>query len=243
MAFIDAALGALLVFAATALGSLIVYFVDCMDRRVYSVLLSFASGVMLFSALEMSASAGQSLGLVLAAAFVLIGAVGFVAFERSMPHLHVLRKSKLAGDRNAPLVAGAVTLHNIPEGIAIGSAFASSTPLGWLVSVSMALQDIPEGLSVSAPLACFGMQKHKSLLFGILSGFVEAVFAVIGYCFLVLVAWVVPYGLAISAGAMFAVVFIELLPDAFKHGQERTAALCLLFGLAVAFVLGSIVRF
>jgi len=243
LAFIDAALGALLVFAATALGSLVVFFVDCLDRRVYSVLLSFASGVMLYSAVEMSGSAGQSLGWVPAIAFVILGAVGFIGLERSMPHAHILRKSRLAGDRNAPLIAGAVTLHNIPEGVAIGSAFASSTPLGWLVSISMALQDIPEGLSVSAPLACYGMQKRKSMLFGMLSGLVEAVFAVIGYCFLVLVSWVVPYGLAVSAGAMFSVVFVELLPDAFKPGQERTAALCLLAGLATAFFLASIIRF
>jgi len=243
LAFIDAALGAFLVFAATSLGSLVVFFVDCLDRRVYSMLLSFASGVMLYSAFEMTSSAGSSLGWAYGLAFVAIGATGFVLFERSMPHMHILRKSKLAGDRNAPLIAGAVTLHNIPEGIAIGSAFASSTPLGWLVSVSMALQDIPEGLSVSAPLACYGMDKRASLMFGILSGLVEAVFALIGYYFLMLVAWVVPYGLAISAGAMFAVVFVELLPDAFKPGQERTAGLCLLSGLAIAFVLASLVRF
>jgi len=243
LAFIDAALGALLVFFATAAGSLVVLFVDCLDRRTYSVMLSFAAGVMLFSAIEMFDSAVQSSGWPLAVVCLLFGALVFIALEKLLPHLHLQRKTTLAGDKDGALIAAAVTLHNVPEGLAIGSAFASSTPLGWLVAFSMALQDVPEGLSVSAPLACFGMQKRKSIWFGILSGLVEAVSAVIGYCLLVLVSWVVPFGLAISAGAMLCVVLVELLPDAFRHGFERVAAFSLICGFALALGLASLLRF
>lgn len=243
MAFVDAALGALLVFLATAFGSLVVFFVDCLDRRTYSVLLSFAAGVMLFSSIEMFESARQSFGGLLAVVCLLFGAIVFIALDKLLPHLHLQRKTNLAGNKNGALIAGAVTLHNIPEGIAIGSAFASSSPLGWFVAFSMALQDIPEGLSVSAPLACFGMQKRKSIWFGILSGLVEAVSALVGYCLLVVVSWVVPFGLAISAGAMLCVVFVELLPDAFCHGFKRISAFSLLAGFSLAFGLASLLHF
>ncbi|PIT84782.1 hypothetical protein COU37_01420 [Candidatus Micrarchaeota archaeon CG10_big_fil_rev_8_21_14_0_10_45_29] len=141
------------------------------------------------------------------------------------------------GERKSALLAGAVILHNIPEGLAVGFAFASSGALGWLVATSIAVQDIPEGLLVSAPLACYCMKNKKAVGFGVLSGVAEGVAAIFGFLFLSALAPLVPFALSLSAGAMAYVVAVELLPDAFKGGKERVAAIFLIAGFAGAFAL------
>ncbi|MFH0927062.1 MAG: ZIP family metal transporter, partial [Candidatus Micrarchaeota archaeon] len=137
----------------------------------------------------------------------------------------------------AALLAGAISLHNIPEGLAVGFAFASSSALGWLVAASIAIQDIPEGLLVSAPLACFGMRNKSALGYGILSGVVEGIAAILGFLFLSSLILLVPAALAFSAGVMAYVVLVELLPDSFKRGLERVGAIGLIGGFGIAFLL------
>jgi len=242
MALMDVALGALVVLVATCLGSFVVVVIRRIDRFLYSVMLAFSGGVMTFSVMEMSMQSHASSGEVAAIAGLASGAVLLLAFDRLLPHIHArIRKSELmVPKKKAALLAGALTLHNVPEGFAVGSAFASSVPLGWVLTASIALQDIPEGLLVSAPLACYGVNTRKAVGFGIFSGIVEAAAAVSGYMLLSIVKTAVPLALSVSAGAMLYVVLVEIMPDAFTRGVERKAALFFLAGFAIAFALSGI---
>jgi ZIP family zinc transporter len=166
-------------------------------------------------------------------------------FERSLPHLHLmLRGNEMpAAKRKAVFLAGTITLHNIPEGFAIACAFADSTTLGWLVTVSIAFQDIPEGLLVSTPLVCYGLEKRRCVKFGVFSGFVEFAAAIVGYIFLNTIVKLIPFALAFSAGAMLYVVVEELLPDALKDRPRRTAAFSFISGILAAWVIATLFGF
>ncbi|MFH1247413.1 MAG: ZIP family metal transporter, partial [Candidatus Micrarchaeota archaeon] len=155
------------------------------------------------------------------------------------PHIHAkIRGRELATSRKkAFLLAGTVTLHNIPEGLAIGAAFAGSAPLGWLVTASLALQDIPEGFMASAPLVCYGMRKWRAIGIGILSGLVEFLAAIIGFAFISSFSAIIPTALAFSAGAMAYIILVELLPDAYRNGLERIAAISFTAGIIIAMCL------
>ena len=242
MAFFDLSLGALMALLATSLGAFVVLFLGGISRKGSSVMLAFAAGVMAYSAVEMlgqshrsAGDAAMLLGFLAGLALVMIG-------ERALPHIHRhIRKKDLADSKKkAMLIAGTITIHNLPEGFAIATAFAASTPLGWFVTTSIALQDIPEGTLVSAPLKHYGMSNRSSIFFGVLSGAVEAAAAVLGYLFLSSFSGLIPFALAFSGGAMAYVVLVELMPDAMEDGMERLATLSFAGGAAVAFVLASL---
>jgi ZIP family zinc transporter len=175
---------------------------------------------------------------------IFLGLFVFLILEKLLPHVHLVIRKKQMSDskKKAALVAGTVTIHNIPEGFAIASAFAGSSPLGWLVTTSIALQDIPEGLMISTPLACYGLDTRRCFGWGAFSGVVEFVAAVVGYLFLSTVKGVTPFALSFSAGAMSYVVLFELLPDAF-NGNRHIAAISFIAGIAVAFGLATLLGF
>lgn len=241
----DIFLGAGLAFLATALGAAGVFAFRKLDRATYPAIASFCGGVMAFSALEMligshalAGDAGAFLGL-------LAGFMAFLLLERVLPHAHVVLKKEggHGHKKKAILLAGTITLHNIPEGFAIASAFATAPGLGWLVSLSMALQDIPEGIVVSAPLAYYGVGEKRSFMWGAFSGVVEFLAAVLGYVFLSAMAAIIPVALAFSAGAMLYVVFFELLADAFRGANQRATAIAFVAGLAAAFLMSAALGF
>ncbi len=131
----------------------------------------------------------------------------------------------------------AVTLHNIPEGMAIGVAFGASPGIGaWMLAVGIALQNIPEGAAVSLPLRREGLSKGKSFFVGQLSGAVEPIAALIGVCLALSLNGVLPILLAFSAGAMIAVVGGELLPDAVS-ANKTTAVSGFMLGFLLMMVL------
>ncbi|MDD5318089.1 MAG: ZIP family metal transporter [Candidatus ainarchaeum sp.] len=237
MAFADLLLGALAVLLATSLGALSVVLFRRLGKGFYPAMLAFSAGVMAYSSVEMIGAAHSSSGDAATALGFLVGLLALYIMEKGIPHAHhfLRRKEMAASTKKAALIAGAISLHNVPEGLAVAAAFASSTPLGWLVTASIALQDVPEGLLVSAPLALYGVRLRRCLEFGILSGAVEAGAAVAGYFLFSFAAPVVPFGLSFSAGAMAFVVLVELLPDAMKNGRERAAALSFALGIAAAF--------
>jgi len=235
VALLDVFLGALVVFLATGAGSVAIIALGKIGKGSYPALLSFSAGVMAFSALEMLGTAHQQSGNAVTAAGLVLGMLTLFILERTLPHAHGIAKKGEASGRKGLLIAGAVALHNIPEGLAVASAFASSVPLGWLVTASIALQDVPEGLLISMPLACYGMRMRRCIDYGVLSGAVEAAAAVIGYLLLSAIAPAVPLGLAFSAGAMTYVILVELLPDALKDGGEWRSALSFVAGGLLAF--------
>ena len=239
MSFADLLIAATAVLAATTLGGLAILLFKCPSQRARTILLSFAAGMMALSAAQMAYSAHQTAGnYVLLAGFAL-GTFTLLVLEKFLPHLHlVLRKTHLEPSKQkVALIVGTITIHNIPEGFAVASAFAAGGPLGWLVASSIAAQDVPEGFLVSAPLACYGVSVWRSIKFALLSGLVEFAAAVGGYLFLASASWLAPWALAFSAGAMAYVILVELLPDAFQKGFERTAATAFVSGAAAALVI------
>jgi len=239
MMVIDITLAALVVVAATSLGAALVLGLKRMTDYVCSVMLAFCGGVMAFSLLEMFLQARRSVGDYVSITGLMAGALFLLLVDKMLPHLHaIVRKQELAAaKKRAALLAGAIALHNVPEGCAIASAFASSAKLGWLVTATIALQDIPEGVIVSVPLACYGMSKKLAISYGVFSGLVEAAAAVAGFLALNAVTMVVPAALSFSAGAMLYVVLVEMMPEAVKEEQRGAGVVFLLTGFAAAFVL------
>lgn len=237
--------GAFVAMLATSVGAALVLLVKRTDCHFYSFMLAFAAGVMFFSAWEMvnESLVGTSLEVVLLG--VAVGIAFIAILERFIPHIHMLVRKKeiTASKKKAALLVGTITLHNLPEGLAIASAFAASGPLGWLVAGAMALQDIPEGFMISAPLYCYGVKGSRAVGMGVFSGFVEFAAAVVGFFFLSAFAFLIPFGLSFSAGAMLFLVFVELMPDAMANKNERNAVLSFIGGAALAFGLATLLGF
>jgi len=172
---------------------------------------------------------------------LLVGIFVFMIIEQILPHAHILIRKRVLhhSKKKAVLLAGTMTLHNVPEGFAIASAFAASPGLGWLVTTSISIQDIPEGFVASAPLACCGVSHKQSIFWGVFSGFAEFIAAIFGYLFLSALGTLVPFALSFSAGAMSYVVVFELLPDALRGPMRNVSAISFLFGIVFAFGLAS----
>jgi ZIP family zinc transporter len=238
-------LGALAVLISTGAGALVILLFKKIGRLEYSAMLAFAAGMMGYSAIEMLSQAHSKSGDAMMLAGLVLGIAALFLSDKLLPHVHkhALGQDMAKSKKKALIIVGTIALHNIPEGFAIAAAFAGSTPLGWFVTASIALQDFPEGTLVSAPLAAYGMDTRKSIGFGILSGVVEAAAAVIGYIFLTSVNGLVPLALSFSAGAMAYVIIAELVPDASEENMERVAAISLIAGAALSFIMASVFAF
>ena len=245
-------IGLLIPLLGTMLGSAFVFLMKGeMSLRLQKTLLGFASGVMvaasvwslLIPAMEMEADKG-ALSVLPAAVGFLLG-IGFLfLIDELTPHLHIgtdkpegmtSRLSKTA------MLALAVTIHNLPEGMAVGVVFAGaengmaniSVTSAVAVSLGIAIQNIPEGAIISMPMRAAGNSRWKSFLIGSLSGAVEPVGAVAVLLLASLLMPVLPYMLAFAAGAMFYVVVEELIPEA-SNGQHSNLST---IGFAIGFVL------
>ncbi len=245
-------LGLLIPLLGTMLGSAFVFFMkDEMPERIQKTLLGFASGVMvaasvwslLIPAMEMEKSSGAWAVLPAAVGFFL--GIGFLLLlDELTPHLH-LGSSSPEGPRSrlsrTAMLALAVTIHNLPEGMAVGVVFAGAEQgVGGLslasavaVSLGIAIQNVPEGAIISMPMRAEGNSRWRSFLIGSLSGVVEPVGGLAVVLLASLLTPVLPYMLAFAAGAMFYVVVEELIPEASsgKHSNLST------IGFAAGFVL------
>ncbi len=241
MSFFELFLGASLAFFATALGAALMLPIKDERGKVFALLTAFSGGVMVFSALEMLIQSHAISGDMVAIAGLVLGLCAFYVLERLLPHAHAFMKRAPMKQKKkkAALLAGTITLHNIPEGFAIASAFAASPSLGWLVAGTIAIQDVPEGLIVSAPLAAYGMGQRRSFFWGAFSGFVEFAAAIVGFLFLATVAAATPFALAFSAGAMIFVTFAELLPDSLCACGKAKVAISFSVGVLLAFLLAA----
>ena len=239
-------------FLGTALGAATVFFMRKeMRPGLEKLLLGFASGVMiaasvwslLIPAIELSEEQGKAAWLPASAGFLL--GMGFLLLLDSLvPHVHIdsdKPEGIRAGFRKTTMLVLAVTLHNLPEGMAVGVTFAGAmlgdtgiTMAGALtLAVGIAIQNFPEGAIISMPLRSAGASKRRAFLYGVLSGVVEPVGAVVT---VLLASWVVPilpYLLAFAAGAMIYVVVEELIPEAQAGGHTNIGTV----GVAAGFVL------
>ena len=245
-------LGLLLPFAGTTLGSAMVFVLRReMSDGLQKALLGFASGVMiaasvwslLIPAIEMAEEAGSIPWLPAVTGF-LAGIAFLLILDQLIPHLH-LNSEKPEGVKSSlgksAMLVLAVTLHNLPEGMAVGVAFAGFLSGSSLMSISgifalaigIAIQNFPEGAIISMPLASEGSSKGRAFWLGTLSGAVEPVGAVLTIALTSLISPILPYVLSFAAGAMIYVVVEELIPEsqAGEHSNIGTIGAALGFAL------------
>lgn len=245
-------IGLIIPLAGTVLGAAMVFFLKGeMNPKVQKALLGFASGVMiaasvwslLIPAIDMTTEQGGIKWLPCSVGFML--GVGFLLLlDTLIPHLHMDsgepegRKSTFS---KSLMLILAVTLHNIPEGMAVGVVFArfaaSSTTIpaasAFALAIGIAIQNFPEGAIISMPLLGTGISKRKAFSYGVLSGIVEPIGAVLTIILTSLITPVLPYILSFAAGAMIYVVIEELIPEA----QSGTHSNIGTIGAAVGFTL------
>ena len=244
--------GLLIPFAGTALGSAMVIFLrNNIKQSIEKLLLGFASGVMiaasiwslLIPAIEMSEQQGK-IGWIAPAIGFLLGMIFLLVLDSVIPHMHLDKekpegvKSKL---KKTTMLVLAVTLHNIPEGMAVGVTFAGAilgnagiTMTGaFALAIGIAIQNFPEGAIISMPLKSEGVSKGKAFLYGALSGIVEPIGAIITICLTNLVVPILPYLLSFAAGAMIYVVVEELIPES-QIGEHSNIGT---IGVAIGFVI------
>lgn len=247
--------GLLIPFLGTTSGSGAVFFMkNKMNDNVQRALLGFAAGVMiaasvwslLIPSMNMSESMGR-LAFIPALTGLILGVAFLFILDRITPHLHAMAEkpegSKTLQDKisRTMMLVFAVTLHNIPEGMAVGVVFASfltgtssiSAADALALSIGIAIQNFPEGAIISMPLRSEGNSKTKSFLLGTLSGAVEPVAAIITILLTSFILPILPYLLSFAAGAMIYVVIEELIPEATR--EEKTD-ICTI-GFAVGFAL------
>ena len=245
-------IGLLIPFLGTILGAAFVFFMkDEMSLRIQKSLLGFASGVMvaasvwslLIPAMEMEAA--KEAWSVLPAAIGFLMGMGFLLLlDELTPHLH-LGTDKPEGLRShlsrTTMLALAVTIHNLPEGMAVGVVFAGadegaaglSMASALAVSIGIAIQNVPEGAIISMPMRAAGNSRWRSFAIGSLSGAVEPLGALAVVLLASLMTPVLPYMLAFAAGAMFYVVVEELIPEASEGAHSNLSTI----GFAIGFVL------
>ncbi len=238
----QALIGTLFTWGVTALGASLVFFFKSINKTVLNAMLGFAAGVMIAAsfwsllapAIDMAEELGQTAYLTAAIGFLSGGAFLFLV-DKLLPHLHLGLKMEQAEGvktnwQRSVLLVLAITLHNIPEGLAVGVAFGAvaagsgSASLAGAVAlaIGIGLQNFPEGAAVSIPLRREGFSRKKAFLYGQASGIVEPIAGVLGALAVVTMKPILPYALAFAAGAMIFVVVEELIPEAQREEGGST---------------------
>ena len=254
---IQALLATCFTWAITALGAAVVFTAKDISRRVLDAMLGFAGGVMIAAsywsllapAIEMSE--GKDIpSWVPAVVGFLAGGIFLRGIDKILPHLHIgfpveeAEGVKTSWHRSTLLVL-AITLHNIPEGLAVGVAFgalaadlpAASLGAAVALTIGIGIQNFPEGLAVSVPLRREGLSRRKSFWYGQLSAIVEPIAGVIGAAVVIIAQPILPYALSFAAGAMIFVVIEEVIPESQRGGNTDLATMGGMVGFAVMMLL------
>lgn len=254
---VQALLATLFTWFVTALGAAMVFFFKEIKRTFLDGMLGFAAGVMIAAsfwsllapAIEMEEMAGGVPWIPAAVGFLSGGAFLWLV-DKFLPHLHLglpieeAEGPKTSWQRSVLLVL-AITLHNIPEGLAVGVAFGavaaglpSATLAGAIaLAIGIGLQNFPEGAAVSIPLRREGFGRFKSFAYGQASGIVEPIAGVLGAAAVLLMRPILPYALSFAAGAMIYVVVEELIPEAQQDKNTDIATIGAMLGFTVMMIL------
>jgi ZIP family zinc transporter len=250
-------LATLFTWGVTALGAAIVFVFKTINRRVLDAMLGFAAGVMIAAsfwsllnpAIEMAEAMGMTPWFPAVTGF-LAGGVFLWAMDKVLPHLHPgfpdseVEGVKTSWQRSVLLVL-AITLHNIPEGLAIGVAFgavASGVPSASLggaiaLAIGIGIQNFPEGTAVAVPLRREGFTRMRAFWYGQLSGIVEPIAGLVGVVAVLFMRPLLPYALSFAAGAMIFVVVEELIPESQLDNNTDLATLGAMGGFALMMAL------
>jgi len=254
----QALLVTLFTWGMTALGAALVFTTRSFNQKLLDSMLGFAGGVMIAAsfwsllspALEMAESGGTPKWVPAAVGFML-GGIFLWGIDKLLPHLHPNTSMDQAEGihpekkKRSTLLMFAITLHNIPEGLAIGVAFgavATGSPSASLagaiaLAIGIGIQNLPDGVAVSMPLFRDGMSRKKSFLYGQFSGMVEPISAVIGVLAVTFIEPLLPYALSFAAGAMIFVVVEQVIPGSQEEGNEDLASMSLMIGFTVMMIL------
>ena len=252
-----ALLGGLFTWGITALGASLALFLKTVNKRVTNTMLGFSAGVMIAAsfwsllnpAIEMSGHMGR-LSFVPALVGFLLGGLFLWGLDKIIPHLHLGSEKAEGGARKKDglsrnfLMVLAITIHNIPEGLALGVSFGAvmqgdvaSLAAAVGLTLGIGLQNFPEGAAIAIPLRAEGLSRGKSFWYGQLSAVVEPIFAVIGALLVTVVTPILPYALAFAAGAMIFVVVEELIPESQIGDGADYSALGTMAGFAIMMIL------
>lgn len=252
--WVQALLAGLLTWGLTAIGAALVFLFKTLNDKVYALMLGFASGVMIAASvwslilpsIEITIERGGIPWLVPSIG-ILIGVAFLYAFDKTLPHLHFGDhepegpKTELS---RIHLLMFSITLHNIPEGLAVGVAIGAvanavdprvALIAALAVAIGIGIQNLPEGAAVSIPLRQEGMSRFKAFMYGQASALVEPLFCIIGAVLISFMKPVLPYALAFAAGAMIFVVVEELIPEA-RNRSTETGAHYSTFGFTLGFI-------
>jgi zinc transporter, ZIP family len=254
---IQALLATIFTWGMTAAGAATVFLTKNVSRSLLNAMLGFAAGVMIAAsfwsllapAIEMSEGTGVPGWIPATVGFLLGGAFLWVV-DRILPHLHLgLEIEQAEGIKTtwqrSVLLVTAITLHNFPEGLAVGVAFgavAAGLPAATLagaiaLAVGIGIQNFPEGLAVAMPLRREGFSRGKSFLYGQASGLVEPIAGVLGAAAVLLMQPILPYALSFAAGAMIYVVVEELIPESQQGQDTHMSTIGAMIGFAVMMIL------
>lgn len=247
----------LFTWGVTALGASLVFFFKNINKKVLNAMLGFAAGVMIAAsfwsllspAIEMAEQSGTPSWIPAAVGFLLGGAFLW-SVDKVLPHLHLNQPVeeaegiKTSWQRSILLVL-AITLHNIPEGLAVGVAFgavAADLPSASLagaiaLAIGIGIQNFPEGAAVSIPLRREGFSRFKSFMYGQASGIVEPIAGVIGAFAVMSMQSILPYALSFAAGAMIYVVIEELIPESQQGSKTDISTVGAMIGFVIMMVL------
>jgi ZIP family zinc transporter len=243
----------LFTWGVTALGAALVFFFKTISKRVLDGMLGFAAGVMIaasfWSLLAPSIALSEEMGMIPWVPPVigfLAGGVFLRLVDTFLPHLHLGEPMEKAEGvkthwQKSILLVLAITLHNIPEGLAVGVAFgavaagfpSASLPAAIALAIGIGLQNFPEGTAVSVPLRRNGISRSKSFFYGQLSGIVEPIAGIAGAAAVIYMRPLLPYALAFAAGAMMFVVVEEAIPESQSSGNTHIATLGAMLGFVV----------
>ncbi len=254
---VQALLATLFTWGVTALGAAAVFLTKEVSKKLLDSMLAFAGGVMIAAsywsllapAIEMSEGKGIPSWIPPAVGF-LAGGIFMRAIDMVLPHLHIgLERSDAEGIqtswRRSTLLVLAITLHNIPEGLAVGVAFGAlayglpTASLAGAVSLALGigLQNFPEGFAVSMPLRREGVSPRKCFMMGQMSAVVEPIAGVIGAWAVMIAQPILPYALAFAAGAMIFVVVEEVIPEAQRSGETNITTMAAMLGFTIMMIL------
>ena len=256
---LGALLATLFTWGLTALGASLVFFVKTLNRQLLDGMLGFTGGVMIAAsywsllapAIEMTPDVAPNLPVWLPAAVgFLMGAFFLYGLDKFMPHLHInFDRSQAEGVKTdwqrTTLLVLAITLHNIPEGLAVGVLFGAvahgmpGADIAGAVVLAMGigLQNFPEGIAVAMPLRRQGVSRFRSFWFGQLSAVVEPIAAVVGAVMVIYALPILPYALAFAAGAMIYVVIEEVVPETQQDQYTDSSTIGFIIGFVVMMIL------
>ncbi len=253
----QALIGTTFTWFMTAAGAAVVFFFKTINRKFLDGMLGFAAGVMIAAsfwsllnpAIEMAENQGM-IPWVPAVVGFLLGGVFLRLIDLVLPHVHLDKPTEEAEGipttwRRSILLVSAITLHNFPEGLAVGVAFGAvaydlpSASLAGAIALALGIgiQNFPEGVAVSVPLRREGLSRFKSFWWGQLSGIVEPIAGVLGALAVISMRSILPYALAFAAGAMIFVVVEELIPESQAESNTDIATMGAMLGFAVMMLL------